>query len=134
MKTLLIVAVASTEKVSPKVWPKRLWQDDAGFVVSLELVLLATVIVLGLIVGMSAYRDAMVSEIADSAAAVSSLNQTFQYDEVALSGTFGSIAYDARTDGSLFRDQLDFCESAAGDPSGAMAMCIVVDAVTIEQE
>ena len=36
---------------------KRLWKDEAGFVVSTELVLLATVAVIGLLTGIVAVRD-----------------------------------------------------------------------------
>ena len=133
MNRLPIVA-RQTGKATPKTVAQKLWNDESGLVVSIEMVLLATLIVFGLMAGMAAYRDAIVSEIADSAAAVGSVNQSFEYDEVALSGTFGSIAYDARTDGSVFSDELDFCEAATGDPAGAIAMCIVIDATTIEQE
>ena len=43
----------------------RLWRDENGFIVSSELVLLASVIVLPLLVGMQTVRDAVVQELAD---------------------------------------------------------------------
>jgi len=53
---------------------QRFWQDDRGFVVSLETVLTAVILVFGMIVGLQVLRDAIVQELADLANAVSSLN------------------------------------------------------------
>ena len=41
----------------------RLWRDEAGFVVSTELVLIATILVIGLITGLVTVRDAVAEEI-----------------------------------------------------------------------
>jgi len=40
-----------------------LWRDDRGFVVSTEMIFLAAILVIGLIVGMAAYRDAVFQEL-----------------------------------------------------------------------
>ena len=61
---------------------KRLWNDEAGFVVSTELVLLATVAVIGLLTGIVAVRDGVVSELSDVAGAVQEINQSYSYDGV----------------------------------------------------
>lgn len=45
----------------------KLWNDDRGFVVSSELVLIATVVVIGLLTGLAAVRDAVISELSDVA-------------------------------------------------------------------
>ena len=55
----------------------RLWQDDQGFLVSAELIIVATVLVLGVIVGLAAVQNAVVCELNDVAGAISSLNQTY---------------------------------------------------------
>lgn len=55
----------------------QILRDDRGFVVSAELVLIATIVVLGSIVGLAAYRDAVVQELTDTGAAVGALNQSF---------------------------------------------------------
>ena len=47
----------------------RLWRDENGFVMTSEAVIIATVL-LGLLVGWSAVRIAIVSELADTAAAI----------------------------------------------------------------
>lgn len=79
-----------------------LWSDEAGFVISSELILIAALIVVGLLVGLATVRDQVVQELADSADAISELQQDYQW-----SGTAGHTSSAA---GSLFNDQNDFCE------------------------
>ncbi len=82
-----------------------LLRDDAGFVVSTELVLVGTLAVLGLVVGMTAVRDAVTGELTDVASAISSADQSFGYRG------FRSYRHDgglkAYTAGSRFRDDCD---------------------------
>ena len=59
-----------------KLW-KEIWQDERGFVSSTELILLTTLAVIGLVVGLTTWRDAAVQELGDSAAAVGQLNQSY---------------------------------------------------------
>ena len=42
----------------------RLWRDERAFVMSAEIVLIGTVAILATIVGLSAYRDAVIAELA----------------------------------------------------------------------
>ena len=79
----------------------------SGFVISAELVLISTIMVLGLLVGMVAVRDAMIGELHDMAEAFGSLNQTYSYD-----GTLDA-SLPTFTQGSTFQDGLD-----AGDDTG----------------
>ena len=55
----------------------NLWSDESGFVVTAELVIIATVVVLGLITGLSSVQSAIVFELNDVARAFCSLNQSF---------------------------------------------------------
>ena len=80
----------------------QLWNDEAGFIVSSELVLIATIVVIGLIAGLTAVRDAVVGELADVGAAVGDVNQSFSFG--AITGHCSSTA------GSIFSDEGDFCE------------------------
>lgn len=82
----------------------QIWKDEAGFVVSTELVLIATILVIGMVVGLATVRDAVVQELGDVALAIGSINQTYSYSGVngCLSGTAGSV----------FQDEIDAC---AGD-------------------
>eukprot|EP00389_Voromonas_pontica_P014609 GDKH01022687.1.p1 GENE.GDKH01022687.1~~GDKH01022687.1.p1 ORF type:complete len:69 (+),score=11.04 GDKH01022687.1:28-234(+) len=54
---------------------QQFWNDENGFVVSTELGLIATVLVLGMIVGLTTLRDQVIAELADVAAAFSNSNQ-----------------------------------------------------------
>ena len=92
---------------------QRLWKDDAGFVVSTELVLVATILVIGMVVGLATVRNAVVQELGDVAQAIGNINQSYSYEGV--SGRDGSSA----TAGSDFLDNVDFCDGDDGtDPIG----------------
>ena len=53
-----------------------LLRDEAGFIVSAELVLVATLLVIGLIVGLSEVQHALVAELNDVADAIRNVNQS----------------------------------------------------------
>lgn len=97
---------------------QKLWTDDQGFVVSIELILIATIAVIGMITGMAAVRDAVVSELSDVAGAVQDLNQSYTFN--------GVVGQSGNTSGSDFDDLLDFCDSA-GDAADAADNCITFD-------
>jgi len=86
---------------------KRLWNDEAGFVVSSELVLIATLLVIGLVVGLTSLRNQVVQELADTGAAIGMISQGFQYY-----GTEKANVGD--TDGAGWDDLTDFCQEADG--------------------
>lgn len=56
---------------------KTFWNDERGFVNSAELILIATLAVIGLIVGLATMRDAVTQEMADTGAAVGEVNQSY---------------------------------------------------------
>ena len=80
----------------------RLWNDEAGFIISSELVLIATVVVIGLLVGLTTLRDNIVNELADVADALSEISQSYSFS--------GITGHSSSTSGSLFGDVNDFCE------------------------
>lgn len=88
----------------------RLWQDDAGFVVSTELVLVATILVIGSIVGQATLRDAVIAELADTAEAINDINQSYSFTSV--TGHSSSIS------GAIFTDVGDFCNLTGGGIEG----------------
>ncbi len=53
-----------------------MWQEDDG-VLSFEWVLILTVVVIGIVVGVSAARDAIVEEVGDTAEAAVALDQSY---------------------------------------------------------
>ena len=97
----------------------KLWNDDRGFVVSIELILIATIAVIGLIAGMTAVRDAVVSELSDVGGAVQDLNQSYAIN--------GIVGHSAATAGMDFQDQTDHCDNA-DDTAGEADNCIVFNA------
>ncbi|MBL9093864.1 MAG: hypothetical protein JNL96_21790 [Planctomycetaceae bacterium] len=87
----------------------RLWAEETGAVVSAEIMLAGTILVLGVIVGLKSVRDSVVTELADVAQAFANINQSYCY-----SGTTGHAA---STGGGHFKDSQDFCD-ANGYPYG----------------
>ena len=57
----------------------QLFQDEAGFVVSSELILISTIAVLGLVVGLSSVAAGVNNELDDVANAFGSMNQNSRY-------------------------------------------------------
>lgn len=82
----------------------KLWNDDAGFIVSAELVLIATVVVLAMVVGLAEVSHAINQELEDVASAFGAVNQSFSYQ--GLTGHLGDAG------GTRFADATDFCDSA----------------------
>lgn len=97
---------------------KSLHNDEAGFAVSVELVLMAVVAVTGCIAGVTSIRDAVVSEISDVAGTVQDLNNSYTFN--------GATGHSSSTGGSDFVDELDHCDDA-DDVAGAADNCIVFD-------
>ncbi|MBX3414905.1 MAG: hypothetical protein KF708_19630 [Pirellulales bacterium] len=83
----------------------RLWHDEDGAILSSELLLVSTLLVVGLVAGLDATRTAILTELADVSAAVGTMNQSFS-----IGGTFSESG--ASTAGSQFVDAID-----QGDPT-----------------
>ncbi len=80
---------------------RRLWQEDRG-VLTFEWILLITVLTIGVVGGLSAVRDAVISELGDVAEAVVSLDQSY-----IIITPVEAVAHDEAQDGasdSFFRD------------------------------
>ena len=57
---------------------KNLWIDDNGVILSAELVLISTILVLGMIVGLVELQCSIVAELSDLASAFGNLDQSYQ--------------------------------------------------------
>ena len=101
-----------------KVLAARFWNEEAGFLLSAEAVLYATLLVIGLIAGLSSVRESVVTELGDVAQAIGNLNQTFSYG--------ASVGHCGITAGASFTDKSDFCDVA--DPLAAVqqSKCILI--------
>ena len=105
---------------------KKLWNDEAGFVFSVELMLVATIAVIGLLAGLTAVRDAAVSELSDVAGAIQEVNQNYEY--------YGVTGHSGATAGSQFLDTTDFCDDPDDtDPLG-LDNCIVIDQFQVNED
>ena len=82
---------------------RRNTRNQGGFIVSLELIFIATILVIGLLVGWVSIRDAMVFELHDVAEAAGSLNQSFAYRGVLDLDPLENT----ETVGGYFRDEVD---------------------------
>ncbi len=82
----------------------QLLNDENGFLLSAELILLASILVLGLVVGLSEVSFAINNELEDVASAFSSMNQSYSAS--------GSHSHEkGRRSGSRFNDEQDYCDS-----------------------
>ena len=78
--------------------------DDHGFVVSAELVLVGTILVLGMIVGLTELSYGVNEELEDLGSGIGAINQTYYYSVA--SGKKGEMA------GSTYPDFQDECDNA----------------------
>src|SRR3954468_18533248 len=72
---------------------KKLWKDDAGAVISAEYLFFATILIIGIVVGLASVRDALNNELAELANAYLALSQAYT-----ISGQSGCSASTAGTD------------------------------------
>lgn len=79
---------------------------QAGFVMTSELLLLSSVLVIGLVAGLATVRDSVNAELNDVAQAIGSMDQSYAFDGIA-NGADTAVA-----SGSQFEDNID---SNAGD-------------------
>lgn len=87
---------------------KSLWNDESGVILSAEIVLVGTILVLGMIVGLVELQCAIVGELSDLSSAFGNLDQSYQTSGFASSK--GSGRYKARTYGARYRDRPDTCD------------------------
>jgi Flp pilus assembly pilin Flp len=86
---------------------KSLWNDEAGVILSAELVLIATILVLGMVVGLVELQAAVVGELGDLASAFGNLDQS--YVTSGFDSTDGAHIK-AFTRGAGFADEEEFCD------------------------
>jgi len=100
---------------------KRFLRDDAGFVISSELVLVATILVIGMIAGLNTVKDSVVQELGDLSASIGSVSQSYTYN--------GITGHSSATAGSQYIDQIDYCDEPS-DTSDAEPACLVIATTT----
>lgn len=106
---------------------QRLWRDESGLVQSTELVFLTSIVAIGMIVGLSAYRDGILTELVDDARAVGALNQSYSLSIAAnpaagitVSGStvtvtkdFGDVTVATTFKNSSYTDESDYGDTGS---------------------
>lgn len=87
----------------------QLLNDEAGFIASAELILIATIVVISMVVGLSEVSYAINAELNDVAGAFGSMNQSYRY-----SGVNGQPG---QSNGSGFQNGGDFGAGGQGQIS-----------------
>ncbi|MFM7059482.1 MAG: hypothetical protein ACKO2P_21420 [Planctomycetota bacterium] len=99
------------------VWKNFVGSED-GFLLSSEALLIATIAILGLLVGLVAIRDAVVNELGDFSQAIGLLNQSYNFP--------GVSDLTATTWGGLFNDTLDVNDSQNGVDANGITVTLPV--------
>jgi hypothetical protein len=102
----------------------ELWGDESGFIVSTDLVLISSILVIGMLVGLVSLRDQVVQELGDVAVAVGNLNQSYSFGAVTVA--FGGYTFTVA--GSEFADASDFCEIGTGEENTSVGIQVNVAA------
>jgi hypothetical protein len=91
----------------------KLYKDDCGALIAAEWVVVATILVLGIITGLVAVRQAAIAELHDFANALLALNQSYSFS--------GQSNCESSTAGSSFSDNRDsiVVHSTAATQGGA---------------
>ncbi len=85
----------------------KLFRDDAGFIISAELVLVMTIGVLAMVVGLTAVRDAVTHELNDISHAIGAVSQTYTVNGMQKANKCG---VHASINGFGFNDDADDCD------------------------
>ena len=86
---------------------RQLWKDETGAILSAEIVVIGTILVIGVITGLTSLRDAVITELADVGGALSWLDQSYVIH--------GSTSHSSATATTQHHDSRDFCDD---DPAG----------------
>ncbi len=87
---------------------RNLLNDESGFLVSAELVLIFTLVFCAVAVGVSVVRDSLVQELGDVAEAVGALDQSYNYRGIR--ADLEGAGEHASCSGSGFNDEEDDCD------------------------
>ena len=79
------------------------WHDEGGFIVSAELVLVATIAVLAMVVGLSEVALTVNNELEDVGSAFGNMSQSYRVG--------GLSGHQGNTGGSSFNDTQDYCDN-----------------------
>ena len=90
---------------------RKLFNDECGAVISAELVLVLTILVIGVIVGLSEVAVAVNTELNDISNAIGSLDQSFYFTGFRGTGAGAGPKLKSFAAGSRFDDSHDDCDN-----------------------
>jgi hypothetical protein len=99
---------------------REFWQDTQGFVVTAEMIILVTVLVLGLFTGLNILQSAVVSELTDVSASLQSLDQSYSLP------SFRSLCVGANSEGAITASSEFVDDSSADASDNSDGACAVV--------
>lgn len=112
----------------------QLANDERGAIISIEMILTATIFALGCLVGLTTFRDSVVQEFGDLSASVSSLNHGYRVTDISFNDTIDNVQSSFNIMESSYTDESNFCEPAILDPANAPPMCMEIsDALIIDE-
>jgi Flp pilus assembly pilin Flp len=79
---------------------RKLWQDDAG-IVALEYLLVATIVGLGLVVGLAALHEALTAELTELSNAILALDQSYEFSGLTSVAGGGAVIGHRRGSGAI---------------------------------
>jgi uncharacterized membrane protein len=76
---------------------RKMWADDSGAIMATEYIFLITMLIIGTITGLTALRQAVISESVELANAIMSLSQSYSFSGQSFAGAYtaGSCAIDS---------------------------------------
>jgi hypothetical protein len=80
----------------------HLWNEEEGAIVSAEIVLVASILVIGVLSGLVSVRDSVVTELADVGQAIANIDQSFSFG--------GVVGHHVFTGGGVFFNTPGFCD------------------------
>lgn len=96
----------------------RLCNDETGAILSAEVMLVASVLVIGVIAGLTSLRDTIITELADVAQALANLSQSYCF-----SGVSGHHSFSG---GGSFSDEVDFCDTQWNNSDKGNSKCVQI--------
>lgn len=85
-----------------------LWNDESGVILSAEIVLIGTILVLGMIVGLVELQCAVVAELSDLSSSIGNLDQSYKTSGFSSFKSYGALK--SRTNGASYSDVADACD------------------------
>ncbi|MEO2014054.1 MAG: hypothetical protein ABGZ53_06750 [Fuerstiella sp.] len=91
---------------------KNLWKDESGVILSAEIVLIGTILVIGMIVGLVELQVGVVGELSDLGDAIGNFDQSY-FASGLVSYKKSHHGIKGQTSGSRFDDHPDECDCSA---------------------